>query len=358
MTNKPTLTDWADERESARFEENQELQRSNRTLRATLAESKADLAAVKQRLGVYEALDGAIIQPPKWILPPKRTGKKNLAIPSLFVTDVHWGESVEPAEIDGLNCYNRAIAEMRIKQCAAGAVKLCRDYLSGVDYEGINLLLGGDLLSGDIHDELRETNVEATTESVVGVIEALIPAIRVLADHFGRVHTVAVTGNHGRTTKKPRAKRRSADSFDGLVYRLIAREFQGDERVTFDVPAGPDAHFSVYNVRYCLSHGDQFRGGSGIAGALSPLLLGVHRKRRRDSQAGHPWDVLCVGHFHQSYYLKDLIVGGAVIGYNEYAHGQNLPFEEPSAGLWLNTPERGISAYMPVYLMDREAEGW
>ena len=128
--------------------------------------------------------------------------------------------------------------------------------------------------------------------------------------------------------------------------------------MTFDIPAGPDAHFQIHGTRYCLTHGDQFRGGSGISGALAPLLLGVHRKRRRDQQAGKPWDVMCCGHFHTSYFLKDLIVGGSVIGYNEYANSMNLPVEGAMASMWLTTPERGISSYMPVHLQSREEEGW
>jgi len=65
-----------------------------------------------------------------------------------------------------------------------------------------------------------------------------------------------------------------------------------------------------------------------------------------------------MGHFHTSYFLRDLIVGGSVVGYNEYAHVNNLPVEEPMSALWLNTPERGITTYNPVHLMDRAAEGW
>lgn len=356
-TPKP-LEQYADEKAQAKYAENAEIARTNRALRAELQERAEELAAVRKRLDVYEALDAATVAPPPWLVPAARKKEKRVAIPSMLLTDIHWGEDVRPEEIDGLNCYNRRIAEQRIKRGAEGAVKICRDYLSGLEYEGLNLMLGGDLLSGDIHDELRETNVEATTESVVGVLESLVAAIRMLTDHFGKVHIAAVTGNHGRTTKKPRAKRRARDSFDGLVYQLIAREVRSDPRITMQVATGPDAHFSVYNTRFCLSHGDGFKGGSGISGAMAPLLLGVHRKRRRDAQSGNPWDVLVIGHFHQSLFLRDLIVGGAVVGYNEFAYSINAMPEPAQSALWLNTPQRGITAYYPVHLQDAKAENW
>jgi predicted phosphodiesterase len=355
MSHKP-LDDYAAEQEQAAFAENQSIARANRTLRATLREREEELELVRKRLGIIEAMDAAVIAPPKWLAPPKRKGAKHVAIPSVMLNDIHWGEVVDPAEIAGVNKYNPTIAEGRVKRACEGTIKLCRDYMSGVDYEGLNVMLAGDLISGDIHDELRETNAEAST--VVGVLEVLVAGLRMLADHFGRVHVAAVVGNHGRTTRKPRAKRKARDSFDGLVYQLIARELQGDDRITIQVATGSDLHFSVYDTRYALTHGDQFRGGSGISGALAPLMLGTHRKRKRDAQAGHPWDVLCMGHWHQSIYHGDLIVGGSVIGYNEYAYNLNLPIEDPVSALWLTTPERGRTTYNPVHLMDRQAEGW
>lgn len=352
------LEQFADEQSAARFTENQEIARANRTLRSTLAEREDELARARKRLDIYEAMDAAAIAPPAWLVPKPRKGEKHLAIPSLLLTDLHWGEYVRPEEVGGVNAYTPTIAEARVRRATEGAVKICRDYLSGLEYEGVNLMLGGDLVSGDIHDELRETNAETTTQSIVGVLEPLVAGTRMLADHFGKVHVAAVVGNHGRTTRKPRAKRKAVDNFDWLCYQLVARELRGDSRITMQIADASDLHFNVYGVRYCLTHGDQFKGGAGISGALSPLMLGVHRKRRRDAQAGQPWDVLVMGHFHTSYFLQDLIVGGSVIGYNEYAANLNLPLEQPQSALWLNTPGRGITAYYPVHLMDRKAEGW
>lgn len=353
-----SLEAFIEAKDDARFQENQEIARANRTLRGALRDRDEELDAVRKRLDVYEAIDAAVVAPPKWLVPPQRKGAKHKAIPSLLLTDIHWGERVNADEVGGVNAYDTRIAEQRIRRAGEGAVKLCRDYLSGVEYEGLSLMLGGDLLSGDIHEELRETNVEATTESVVGVLESVVAAVRLLSDFFGPVHVTAVVGNHGRTTKKPRAKKRASDSYDGLVYQLVARELRSNNKITMQVATAADVHFSVYGTRYCLTHGDQFKGGSGIAGAMSPLLLGVHRKRRRDAQSGNPWDVLVMGHFHTSYFLKDLIVGGSVIGYNEYAYVSNLGVEEPMAAMWLNTAERGITTYTPVHLLDKVAEGW
>lgn len=361
MTNpqKP-LDEWADEKAKAVYEENAAIARKNRALTQLLRERDDELADLRHRLEVVGAFDEAAISPPKWLTPKAKKGaSKHRAIPSMMLTDIHWGEVVDPGEINELNCYNPEIAAARIRRAGERAIRLCQTYLGGgVAYDGFSLMLGGDLVSGQLHEELRETDAATAVESVVPVMECLLGVVNMLADAFGRVSIEAVVGNHGRTTRKPRSKKRAKDNYDGLVYQLMARELKNDERVTMRVADGADAHFRVYETAYCLTHGDQFKGGSGISGALAPLMLGVHRKRRRDAKSGTTWDMLVMGHFHQSIFHQDILVSGAVIGYNEYAFIKNLPPENARAALWLTTPERGVTTYMPVELTDREAEGW
>lgn len=355
---KRTLEQFADAKDQARFEENQELARAARTLRSVIRDRDEELRDLRRRLGLIAAVDNANVSPPKWLVPKARKGAKHLAIPSMMLTDIHWAARIDAAELGGLNKYNREIARQRVRRAAEGAIHLTHTYLSGVEYEGFNLMLGGDLLSGDIHDELRETNDGTVPEVILEAVEHLVAAGKLLAEAFGKLHVECVVGNHGRRTRKPRSKRKARDNYDWLIYKFVARELSADPRITMNVTDAPDAYFSVYETRYCLTHGDQFRGGSGISGFLTPLMLGVHRKRRKDAQAGRYWDKIVLGHFHQSYFLKEIIVGGSVCGYDEYASDNNYAPEPAEAALWLNTPERGVTGYMPVHLEDREAEGW
>jgi hypothetical protein len=352
-----TLDSFLDTKAQARFAENTEIARSARTLRAVVAEQAAELDKLRKRVGLQDQLDGARLAPPEWLSPKKPTSK-HAAIPSMLLTDIHYDEVVKPEQIGGLNKYNRQIADQRIKRAFEGAVTMSRDYLSGVEYEGFNLFLGGDLLSGIIHEELRETNEAVLTESIVSVVEPLEAGIALLAEQFGKVHVSAVVGNHGRNTRKPRAKNRATDSFDWLVAKMVERGLKADKRVTMQIAQSADTHVKLYNHRYCLSHGDQFVGGSGVSGFLSPLMLGVHRKSKRDAATGNEWDTLVMGHFHSSYFLKGLIVGGSVVGYSEYGYGLNLPYEEPQAAFWLTSRTRGIGISAPIFVQDRVAEKW
>jgi hypothetical protein len=353
----PSLADYADQQVEARFAENQEIARTLRATRSQLREHAQELETLQERLGLYERLETSRLAPPKW-LTPQRVTTKHTAIPSLLLGDIHWGEQVIAAEVGGVNEYNLAIAEQRVRRVFERSIKVCQHYFTGVDYEGFDLLLPGDVISGLIHEELRETNQETVFENVLGVVEVLTSGCTLLAEQFPRLHVEAVVGNHGRLTRKPRAKHRAKESLDWLVYQLLAKELSGLKNVTMRVAEAADARFRVYDTRYCLTHGDQFRGGTGIAAELSPLLLGVHRKMKRDAAAGNPFDLLVMGHWHRSHFLHDIIVCGSIVGYSEYAYIKNLPYEEPRAALWLTTPEHGVTLYGPIFAQDRGAEGW
>lgn len=333
---------------------------ARRLAAANAAKDRAlsDLAELRKTLDLVQSIEGAKTKPPRWLAPPSK-GTHHATV-NLLVTDTHFDEVVRPEEVDGLNAYNREIAELRLEAAFKGAWKLAKRYLSGVTYDGVCLMLGGDIFSGLIHEELRESNEAEIMASVVHWIEPLEAGINLLAEEFGKVHVVGVPGNHGRNTRKPRFKGRATDNFDWLLYKLIERDFKKREDVTVQVGNAMDAHVQVYGTRYLLTHGDQFKGGSGISGAMAPLLLGAHRKTRRQSSAGQPYDVMVAGHWHQEIALpaQGLMVGNCLKGADEYAYGSNFPYSPPSQLLWITTPEHGVTFKAPVFVQDRKREKW
>jgi hypothetical protein len=218
-----------------------------------------------------------------------------------------------------------------------------------MDYPGIVVPLGGDMISGNIHDELTATNELNSMPAVLDLYGALISAVTHLAGTFGRVFLPCVTGNHGRDTMKIWGKDRHHTSFDWLLYCFLAKHFENDDRVTFFIPDGPDAYYKIYDHRYLLSHGDQFRGGDGMIGALGPIIRGDHKKRSRNAQIDMAYDTMILGHWHQYMQLARLIVNGSLKGYDEYAYNNNFGFEAPQQALWLTHPKYRITYRMPVY---------
>jgi len=302
----------------------------------------------RQIVGLRDDLASA--EPPDWLVSPKKVADTDPGTPTLFASDWHWGEVVDPRQINGTNDFNLEIAHRRAKALITTSVDLLKHHMVRPNYPGIVFVLGGDMMSGDIHEELEISNEVPMMPTVLDLWGVLVWCISTLADEFGRVFVPCVTGNHGRATKKPRMKGRNHTSFDWLLYQFLAKRFENDKRVSFLISDGPDAYYKVHNHRYLLTHGDQFRGGDGMIGALGPITRGDHKKRSRNMQVGMGYDTLLMGHWHQLILLRKLIVNGSLKGYDEYADANNFSYEPAQQALWITHPQYGITFQMPVFV--------
>lgn len=345
-------------REAATLENRVAAARRERdSARSALRQAQNEVNDLSARLGLIEKIEDLDPSPPKW-LAPKRPKSGHHAIVTSILSDCHFDEVVRPEEVSGVNAYDREIATQRLDRYFQKMVELSRDYLSGVTYDGSVLMLGGDMFSGDIHEELQQTNEDTILGSMLYWSELLAAGIDMLADEYGKVHVPVVVGNHGRRTRKPRMKLRARDNFDWFLGHLLAREFKNDPRITFEIPDGADCVFNIYDTTHLLTHGDQFRGGSGIAGIWSPIVRGDAKKRQRQSAVDQPYDVMVMGHWHQLVWGGSFIVNGSNKGTDEYAWINNFGHEPPQQAMWLVTPENGISWHVPILTQDRKAEGW
>jgi hypothetical protein len=118
---------------------------------------------------------------PTWLVKPKK-GKVVAGVPSLFASDWHWGEVVDPNQINGVNTFNVAIAQDRAKVMIEKSIDLLKNHIAHSDYPGIVFILGGDMVSGDIHEELMATNAMEIMPTVIDLFGVLIWCIETLAD--------------------------------------------------------------------------------------------------------------------------------------------------------------------------------
>ncbi len=295
--------------------------------------------------------------PPEWII-----GKKPhiglTGVPVAMWSDFHWGEVVYKEQVGGVNEFNRKIAKERLRKLVDNTIELALHHMVKPNYPGIVVCLGGDLISGNIHDELAQTNDGPVQQSVLEVQEELIAALTRIADAFGKVFVPCVVGNHGRNTLKPRAKNRVYESYEWNIYCQLERWFKatGDTRVQFSIPGETDAYFSVLGHRFLLTHGDTLgvKGGDGIIGAIGPIARGVTKVGRSEAQIGRDFDTLLMGHYHTYIPRGDaipVIVNGALKGYDEYARLMlRVPYSRPSQALFFVNEKYGITAQWAVYL--------
>lgn len=339
-----------------------------RAERSQLADVKRELADVQRELDRQREIASLVgrfskvnLVVPKWL---RETGSRkgaHKAIATLHLTDTHFDEVIKPEQIGGYNAYDRRIAEIRLRKLGDGTLRVARDFIGGIEYEGCVILATGDIFSGDIHDELRLTNEGTLFEGVVHWVPRMVAFIRLLADDFGRVNVACVVGNHGRMSHKPIYKNRPQSNIEWLFWRWVAAEFAAakDERVTFQIADGLSDVVSVYGTVYEIEHGDEFKGGSGISGARAPLMLGQHRTAVQRMAMGQPINWQVVGHFHQYQPpSQGLIMGGSLKGFDEYGAGKHLRPERPMQGFWVTSPENGPTIAAPIFCDDRKAEGW
>lgn len=296
--------------------------------------------------------------PPSWVL---GVGKKAHAAetPMTIWSDWHWGEVVKPEEVGGANEYNNEIARRRVEHLVSKTIDLCKNHHGDTSkpmterYPGIVVMLGGDMITGDIHEELMATNDRTPFEAINELTDVIAAALSIIADEFGRVFVPCVVGNHGRSTRKPRMKGRVNTSLEWVIYTNLERYFKNDKRFQFYVAPESDAYFRVFNTRFLLTHGDSLgvKGGDGIIGAIGPIMRGSLKTSKSEAHIGRAHDYVVMGHWHQTLWLPGAIVNNCLKGYDEYARlALRAPFSLPSQSLWFVHPVYGITARWEVLL--------
>ena len=296
------------------------------------------------------------IDPPAWTFAPPKKGDSVPGIPVLFGSDFQWGEVIKANELDGINAFNNKIAGERYRRLIERTIDLCFGHMVNPKYPGIIYLRGGDMISGDIHQELRETNDLQSIPACIDLIEHEAAGIKALADKFGKVWIISVPGNHGRTTIKPHAKKYVETNYDYLIATMLEREFRGDARIEFMTPMSGDARFKVYDWHFVLTHGDRIgsSGGQGFIGPAATITRGM--KKLVDYYAGLRLHVdwCLVGHFHTAMELEYGFSNGSLPGYSEYAKTFRARPQSPTQWLFFVHPKNGVTARWKI-LLDTKA---
>jgi len=322
--------------------------RNHAATRRELARSIERVDELQDLLERYQVVKPADMKVPKW-LAPKRSTKAHHATALLLLSDLHLDEVVDLHEMSGMNSYDRDIAEQRLQTVVDGVVKLATTFVTGVEWDGIVVALNGDILTGEIHDELARTNAAPTTASVTHWVPRLAAALTHLADTFGKVFVPCTDGNHDRTYKQIPAKQRAESSFAWVVYNWLADVLRDDPRITFSITTAPGQVYDIYDTTFHQVHGDAFRSGGGVGGIYPAMLKYLLRMDALWATHGRPVDVHLLGHWHTYLTGPNFIVNGSLKGYDEYAKRSGFGFEPPRQALAVVTPERGIVQQMPVY---------
>lgn len=331
---------------------------------AEISRLKAEVASIHRhndtaaeiRKTIYRLRD-IPLEPPKWL--NSKIKIEGPGVPMMLWSDWHFGETVEKREVGGLNEFNSDIAEKRAKILVDRSLALIRHHMPN-GTPGAVVCLGGDMITGEIHQELAETNDKYIFESVRQLKGILAEALTKVADECGQVFVPCVVGNHGRATLKPRMKGRVMTSYEWNLYTDLEDRLRGDKRIQFFIPEETDAYFSVLGHRFLLTHGDTMgvKGGDGIIGALGPILRGTFKIHRSESEVGREFDTILMGHWHQYVSTRGLIVNNCLKGYDEFARlALRAPATPASQALWFCHRKWGLNTQMEVYVQEPFRQG-
>lgn len=292
--------------------------------------------------------------PPVLLPREKKSGIRELC-PIVLASDWHVEENVDPESVARRNIYSLEIAEERMERFWQGIMwNIEHHRASGkVAIRDLVLWLGGDLITGYIHPELVEIAELSPTGAIRWLIGRLRNGIATLLERLklDRLVIPCSYGNHGRTSDKPRIATGAHNSFEWLMYHMIANEFRDEERIVFEITASAHQYVDVFGSIVHFHHGDEVRYNGGIGGLGIPLLKAIPSWELVKPAALH-----CLGHHHTLRDFGRAVVNGSLIGYTPYSQSIRCEFELPQQAMFFWDRSRGKCMFTPLWVSDLEKD--
>jgi hypothetical protein len=313
------------------------------SLKAKIQQYQHTVADLEQQLGIALSLGKSKIRPRP--LEVSMTDKAE-AVAVAMASDWHVEETVESTSVNGLNQYNLTIAKSRIEKFFATIARLTEIERHGARIDDLILWLGGDLLTGMIHEELAETNSKTPTETLLWLQERLLSGLATLKPHFKRILIPTSYGNHGRTTVKPRHATGAKHSYEWLLYRILEGRLAGDQQIEFQIADQYFNFMSVYGRNIRFHHGDALKYNGGVG----DISIGVNKAIAAWNKSPNRADLDIFGHWHRYQQNSNWLCNGSLVGYNAFALSIKASFEPPLQTYFLLDKKRGRTMTAPIYL--------
>lgn len=299
-------------------------------------QQQKELGELQARLGIYEALESS----KSTYHIPQHVSRTGAAVPVAVLSDVHVGERVDPSDIPGaVNVYTPEVCRKRLEQFFQKTVYLNeRIARSMAKVDTMVLALLGDLMTGHLHDDQKESNYLAPVEEILLLEEMISSGIEHLLSH-GKLDKIIIPctmGNHGRTSHKMRAKTLKETSFEWMLYKHLERVWAKEKRLEWHIAGGYHQYVKVFDTVMRFHHGDAIQYGGGVGGITIPIKKAIEQWQRVQRA-----DLDIMGHFHQLIDGGNFIVNGSTIGYNAYSLRIKASCEPPQQAWFLIDQKRG-----------------
>ena len=268
--------------------------------------------------------------------------------PVKHITDSHMGMVQEADEIEGFNEFNPEICRNRNLGFTKSFIDWILLHRGPYNIRNCHVIFTGDLISGDIHDELRVTNAFPVTQQVIEAAQIHSMQLSLLAPYFETLIVHFITeDNHSRITKKPQAKEAGINSFGYLIGKMIEAYIKEHRNIEFNIYPMHSKVVSISTMNYLIMHGHGIRAWMGIP------WYGIERRTAREATARQNiimqdiekakevgFNKIVHGHFHAPFDTSLFTCGGSVSGTDAYDH-QSGRHADPCQSAWMIHPKWG-----------------
>ena len=277
---------------------------------------------------------------------PRKKGK-DIVVAVNQTSDSHMGAEQDADEIEGLNSFSPEICRERNMAYAKRSVSYFQTMRTAYNIDELVWIFTGDLISGDIHQELLVTNAFPMPVQVVEAARIHAAQVAYAAQHFEKVRVeFIVDDNHARLTKKPQAAEAGYNSMNYLVGIIMKEYLSRHDNVEVNIYPMHEKVIGVYDMRYLIMHGHSIQGWMGVS------WYGLERKAGREATArlqaimrAQIEEILAKvrelgfhkmvhGHFHTPFDGPMYACAGSIQGTTAYDH-KNARYSPPSQPSWL-----------------------
>lgn len=262
----------------------------------------------------------------------------------LVLSDAHFPEVVDPDAAMGLS-YGPDVCMKRLQYIADKTIRYKQLRQSAYPVRKLTVACVGDMLGGDIHEELEITNAMPLSQATVELGYALHDMGLSFASEFEQVEFIVIGGNHSRTTKKPRAKQKW-NNWEYVLGHLV-KALAGS---SFDVvvPKSLVYRHRIFDKVIGLTHGDGVKSNSFAGIPFYGLRQRQEAMQSMLRQLGQDQlDHLVMGHWHTWVDMDggscQVFVNPSIKGGDEYSIGTLYKVSQPAQGLMTFHTKHGLT---------------
>ena len=297
--------------------------------------------------------------PPLW--KPAKVSKGQV-VETMFqlLSDLHAYESVSKERTRGHNEYNAEIMGRRVAQCVAGHLGIKRRMeKGGWTFPELVVGIGGDNVSGTIHDLERHADAPNIVLAVYGCAWLYAQAIREYAREYPKVYVFGVGGNHARLPGVKRKQMKDPTrTWDYMVYLLLREMLADQPNIQYWFPDSWGAQVNIRGWNFLLGHGDDIKSWAGIP------WYGIQRRTSQllalEGARGNVIHYQLFGHFHSSATIPnpagETLINGSVVGGTEFSVDGLGVSDKPKQLMFGIHEDKGISHRWPLLLEPQDAD--